>query len=76
MMGRKALIITPSAGNFSPGTPLGHLNFCETYVRSILNFIGIEDVTIVAVPNQFIADERQQQIENARTKLMDLTGEW
>lgn len=73
---KKALVITPSAGNFVPNTPLGHLNFCETYVRSILGFMGIEDVTIVAVPNQFIPDERQQQIEDAQAKLMNLAATW
>lgn len=73
---KKALVITPSAGDFAPDTPLSHLNFCETYVRSILSFMGIEDVTIVAVPNQFIPDERQQQIEDAQTKLMSLAATW
>ncbi|MBD2093367.1 NAD(P)H-dependent oxidoreductase [Microcoleus sp. FACHB-1515] len=74
--GKKALVITPSAGNFAPGTPLGHLNFCETYVRSILSFIGIEAVTVVAVPNQFMPDERQQYIDRARTKLIELAASW
>ncbi|AFZ33473.1 MULTISPECIES: FMN-dependent NADH-azoreductase [Cyanophyceae] len=74
--GKKALIITPSAGNFSPGTPLGHLNFCETYVCSILRFIGIEDTTVVAVPHQFMPNERQQHIENAHTQLMNLAANW
>jgi FMN-dependent NADH-azoreductase len=74
--GKKALVIMPSAGNFAPDAPLGHLNFCETYVRSILEFIGIEDVTVVAVPNQFLIDERQQHIESARAKLIDLAANW
>jgi FMN-dependent NADH-azoreductase len=73
---KKALVITASAGNFVPGTALGKLNFCETYVRSILGFIGIEDVTVVAVPNQFMPDERQQHIESAQEKLMDLAANW
>jgi FMN-dependent NADH-azoreductase len=74
---RKALIITASAGDFTPNMPLGQMNFCETYLQSILNFIGIQDVTIVAVPNQFMSDEvRQQTIESARTKLMNLAKIW
>lgn len=73
---KKALVITPSAGNFAPDTSLGYLNFCETYVRSILGFMGIEDVTIVAVPNQFMIDERQQNIEDAQAKLMNLAATW
>jgi FMN-dependent NADH-azoreductase len=74
--GKKALVITPSAGNFVPGTLLGHLNFCETYVRAILGFIGVQDVTVVAVPNQFMPNERQQHIESARSKLIELAANW
>lgn len=74
---KKALVITPSAGNFAPDTPMGSMNFCETYLRSILGFIGVKDVTIIAVPNQFMSDEiRQHSIEQARAKLMDLAIIW
>ncbi len=75
--GRKALIITPSAGNFGVGTPLENMNFCDTYLRSVLGFIGIENVTVVPVPNQFMSDEiRQREIATARAKLMKLATEW
>lgn len=74
---KKALVITPSAGNFAPDSLLGAMNFCETYLRSILNFIGIQDVTIVAVPNQFMPDSiRQQEIKQAQTILMQLARTW
>lgn len=76
-VGKKALIITPSAGNFAPDTPLGNMNFCETYLRTILGFIGIEDSAIVTIPNQFMPDEmRQQEVECARTTLMNLAETW
>ena len=49
------------------------MNFCETYLRSLLNFIGIKDINIVPVPNQFMSDDvRQQEIKTARTKLNNL----
>jgi FMN-dependent NADH-azoreductase len=71
------LVITPSAGDFTPGTPLGTMNFCETYLRSLLSFIGIENIEIVSIPNQFMSDEiRQLEIENARTKLNNLATNW
>ncbi len=74
---KKALVITSSAGNFAPDTPMGSMNFCETYMRAILSFIGIEDITIVSVPNQFMPDAiRQQSIEQARAKLMNLAATW
>jgi len=75
--GKKALIITPSAGNFVVGTPLGKMNFCDTYLRSLLGFIGIDDVTVVPVPDQFMSDEiRQREIATARAKLMKLATDW
>jgi FMN-dependent NADH-azoreductase len=53
------------------------MNFCETYLRSILNFIGIQEIAIVAIPNQFMSDEiRQQEIERARTELINLAASW
>lgn len=74
---KKALIITPSAGNFVVGTPLGGMNFCDTYLHSILGFIGIDDVTIVPIPNQFMSDEiRQREIATARVKLTNLAKYW
>lgn len=75
--GKKALIVTPSAGNFVVGTPLGKMNFCDTYLRSLLGFIGIDDVTVVPIPDQFMSDEiRQQEIATARAKLIKLAMEW
>jgi len=74
---KKALIITPSAGNFVVGTPLGGMNFCDTYLRSILGFIGIDDVTIVPIPDQFMSDEiRQRELATARAKLTNLAIDW
>ena len=75
--GKKALIITPSAGDFTPGTPLGKMNYCETYLQSLLNFIGIQDIQFVAIPNQFMSDEiRQPIIETAREKLQAIAQSW
>lgn len=75
--GIKALVITPSAGKFTSGTALGQMNFCQTYLQSLLNFIGIESVDVVAVPNQFMSEEiRQQEIEAARTQLSKLATNW
>ncbi|MBE9029342.1 NAD(P)H-dependent oxidoreductase [filamentous cyanobacterium LEGE 11480] len=73
----KALVITPSAGNFVVGTPLDGLNFCDTYLRSVLGFIGIEDVTVVTVPDQFMEETvRQQARQTACEQLQQLAMDW
>ena len=75
--GKKALIITPSAGNFVAGTPLGSMNFCDTYLRTILGFIGINDVTVIAIPDQFGTDgSRAQAVTSARDQLLTLAKDW
>lgn len=75
--GKKAIAIVPSAGNFVVGTPLAEMNFCDPYLRSILSFIGIEEVEIVPIPNQFMDEEiRQQEVATARLKLMNLAASW
>lgn len=75
--GKKALVILPSAANYAPNTPLAKMDFCEPYLKAILNFIGIDSVTVITVPNQFMPDEvRQQAIETAQTKLIDLAATW
>jgi FMN-dependent NADH-azoreductase len=75
--GKKALIITPSAGDFTPGKSLGKMNYCETYLQSLLNFIGIQDINIVGIPNQFMSNEiRQEAIESAREKLKSIAKVW
>lgn len=45
--GKKATVIIASGGDFSPGTPYAGLNVASDYLRQILGFIGITDVTVV-----------------------------
>ncbi len=53
------------------------MNFCETYLRSLLSFIGIEGIEVVSIPNQFMRNEiRDSEIKNARTKLHNLATNW
>lgn len=74
---KQALVILPSAANYAPGTPLAEMDFCQPYLQAILNFIGINHVTIITVPNQFMPDEvRQKEVETARTKLINLAAIW
>ena len=76
--GKKALIITPSAGNFVVGTPLDNLNFCDPYLRAVFGFIGIEDVSVVAIPDQFLRSDnsRQQALDAAKAKLEHIAQNW
>jgi FMN-dependent NADH-azoreductase len=44
---KRALIIVASGSDLRPGTPGGAFNHLEPYLRAVLGFIGITDVTFV-----------------------------
>ena len=45
--GKKATILVASGGVYAPGTPGSALNFIDSYLKTILGFIGVTDVKIV-----------------------------
>ena len=74
---KKAVVITPSAGDFTMSSEGATMNFCDTYLRSLLMFIGITDVYIVPVPNLFMGDEiKEQSIQAAKDELIELAAGW
>lgn len=77
LTGKKALIISSRAGSYAPDTPAGAMDFCVPYLRFILNFLGIQDVEYVEVPNQGSSNEvRQQATEVAIAQLAELAKTW
>lgn len=77
LTGKKALIISSRAGSYAPDTPTGAMDFCVPYLRFILNFLGIQEVEYVEVPNQGGSNEvRQQATEVAIAQLMALVKTW
>jgi FMN-dependent NADH-azoreductase len=45
--GKKATILIASGGVYEAGTPAGALNFVDPYLKTVLRFIGVTDVTFV-----------------------------
>ncbi|WP_095056326.1 FMN-dependent NADH-azoreductase [Pseudomonas sp. Irchel s3f7] len=57
VQGKKALIITSRGGfGFGPGGELEALNHADTLLRTVLGFIGITDVTVVAAEGEESAE--------------------
>jgi FMN-dependent NADH-azoreductase len=48
LKGKKATILVASGGVYEPGTPMDSFNFVDPYLRKILGFIGVTDVTVLA----------------------------
>lgn len=49
LQGKKATVLVASGGAYAPGTPLAAFDFIAPYLRTVLGFIGITDVTFVWV---------------------------
>jgi FMN-dependent NADH-azoreductase len=48
LRGKKATLLSASGGVYEAGTPAGAMNFVDPYLKTVLGFIGITDVTSVA----------------------------
>src|SRR6266851_938896 len=47
LQGKKATVVIASGGVYALGTPMGGLNFVEPYLKAVLGFLGVTDVTFV-----------------------------
>jgi FMN-dependent NADH-azoreductase len=75
--GKRALLIVTSAADYSAGTPMASMDFCTPYLKAILGFIGIPDVTVVSAPNQFAPTEiRAAIVDAAKRELSSLSAAW
>lgn len=71
--GKKALVITSRGGHVA-GTDY---DFQEPYLRKILGFIGISDVTFIHAEGVNSGDkEREQAMTQASAKLIELAKMW
>jgi FMN-dependent NADH-azoreductase len=75
--GKKALIITAQGGTFRPGSETWAYNFHEPYLRAILGFIGITDVSFIYADGLNTGDEaREKSLESARTAIQTAIATW
>lgn len=71
--GRKFTIIVASGSDFRPKGPAGGYNFVEPYLRAILGFIGVTDVTFVYGHSMNLPDEAKAGVlAEARQELQTL----
>ncbi|WP_446741741.1 FMN-dependent NADH-azoreductase [Silvibacterium acidisoli] len=45
--GKKATLVVSTGGVYDAGTPASALNFVDPYLKTILGFLGVTDVTVV-----------------------------
>ena len=49
---KKVIVLTSRGGAFRPGTPTAQYDHQEPYLRHILGFIGLTDITFIHAENQ------------------------
>ncbi|HEY6768345.1 MAG TPA: NAD(P)H-dependent oxidoreductase [Candidatus Sulfotelmatobacter sp.] len=52
LKGKKVFVLTSRGGSFRPGTPTAQYDHQEPYLRHILGFIGLTDITFIHAENQ------------------------
>ncbi len=67
LKGKKVYVVTSRGGAFRPGTPTERFDHQEPYLRHILAFIGLTDVTFIHAENQ----KPGPQAEIARAAAVD-----
>jgi FMN-dependent NADH-azoreductase len=75
--GKKALVITAEGGVYRSGTPAADVNFHEPYLRAILGFMGITDVSFIHGDGLALGDEaREKSLAEARKAIQATIESW
>lgn len=75
--GKKALVLTAEGGVYREGTPMAAANFHEPYIKTILGFMGITDITFIHADGLAFGDEaREKALAAARAEIQDAITSW
>jgi FMN-dependent NADH-azoreductase len=75
LKGKKVYVVTSRGGAFRPGTPTERFDYQEPYLRHILAFIGLTDVTFIHAENQKPGAQAEIARTAAAVQLQQLAGE-
>ena len=73
LTGKRVTVLTSRGGSYTNSSTRAHLDYQEPYLRAVLSFIGLTDVTFIHAENQLRRDQaersRQSAIEAIRNSL-------
>ena len=76
LKGKKVFVLTARGGRYSDGGPARAFDFQEPYLRSILGFIGLDDVTFVHFEGIAMGpDGAAKGFERARAAISEIVPE-
>lgn len=65
LTGKKVIVLTARGGAYANGSPRAQYDFQEPYLRMILAYVGLTDVTFIHTENQQRPDQAQQSRDAA-----------
>ena len=57
LQNKRTVVISARGGSYRPGTLRAQMDFVEPYLRAILGFIGLTNITFIHVENQYRSDQ-------------------
>jgi len=70
--GKKAVIVSSRGGIYSEGSPAHVMDHQESYLQTVLSFVGIDDVTVVRAEGVNMKEKREQAMADAREQVRGL----
>jgi FMN-dependent NADH-azoreductase len=74
LKGKRVYVITSRGGGYRPGTPTERFDYQEPYLRHILAFIGLKEVTFIHTENQKPGPQAEIARAAAIAQIQDLTA--
>lgn len=69
--GKKVILIVATGGDYT-SAPYDAMDFVVPYLKTILSFIGLTDVSVVQAPNMARTDLQESMLANAKNELDQL----
>jgi FMN-dependent NADH-azoreductase len=71
--GKKVIIVSSRGGKYGPGSPAAGMDFQENYLKTVLGFLGITDITIIRAEGIGYGPEvAKAAIEGAKAEIAKL----
>jgi len=71
--GKQVIIVSSRGGKYGPGSPTAHLDFQENYLKGVLGFLGVTDITVIRAEGvAYGPDAAKAAIEGASAEIAKL----
>ncbi len=74
--GKKMLIVATRTGDYAKGGPREGWDFHEPYLRRVFGWMGIDDITYLAVINNVNHGDQEQRLAEAQDALQATAERW